>query len=52
MFPQEISALEVLRTVGALEGPLVSVDTAHMEQQLSFPGVAGATDITDIRLLT
>ena len=52
MFPQQVSPLEVLRTVGALEGPLVCVDTPDVEQQLSFPGVAGTADITDIRLLT
>ena len=52
MFPQQISPLEVLWTVGALEGSLVGVDTADVEQELSFTGVTGATDITDIRLLT
>ena len=52
MFPQQISPLEVLRTVGALEGSLVCVNTTNVEQELSFPGVTGTTDITDIRLLT
>ena len=52
MFSQEISPLEVLRTVGALEGPLVSVDTADVKQELSLAGMAGTADITDIRLLT
>ena len=52
VFPQEISPLEVLGTVGALEGPFVCVDTADVKEKFSFPGVTGATDITDIGLLT
>ena len=52
VFPQQISPLEVLRTVGALEGPLVCVNTTDVEQELAFAGVTGTTDITDIRLLT
>ena len=52
VFPQQVSPLEVLGTVGALEGPLVSVDTADVKQELSLTGMAGTANITDIRLLT
>ena len=31
MFPQQVSPLEVLGTVGALEGSLVGVDTTDVE---------------------
>ena len=52
VFPEKVSPLEVLGAVGALEGPLVGVNTADVEEELSLASMTRTTDITDIRLLS